>query len=162
MTSETLARAPRRSGWGLVGFILAVAAVAAAGSAAAIGAADHYNQLRRPVWGPPSWLFGPVWTVLYAMIAYSGWRAWKRSGFGMALWVYAVQLALNAAWTPVFFGADRYGLAIVIIAGLWLAIAVNIILFRRIDPTAAWLLVPYWMWVSFAAALNIAVWWMNR
>ena len=88
------------------------------------------------------------------MIAISGWLAWSARGWTPALGVYAAQLVLNAAWTPLFFGAERYGLAVAEIAVLWLAIVVNIVMFRRISRPAAWLLVPYLLWVTYAASLT--------
>jgi translocator protein len=91
----------------------------------------------------------------------SGWLAWSARGLTPALGVYAVQLVLNAAWTPLFFGAGQYGLAFAEIVVLWLAIALTIVLFRRISRPAAWLLVPYLLWVTYAASLNFAIWQLN-
>jgi translocator protein len=157
---------PAQSGsarwWGLAAFVAAVILTAAIGSLAALHAAADYKALAKPAWAPPSWLFGPVWTILYAMIAYAGWRAWLRGGLGVPIWAYGFQLALNAAWTPVFFAGRDYGLAVIIIVALWIAIASTVWLFARRDRMAAWLLVPYWMWVTFAAALNVAVWKLNQ
>ncbi|GGJ94098.1 putative TspO/MBR-related protein precursor [Pilimelia anulata] len=143
-------------------FAAACAAVALLGGLASADAGVEYAALRRPGWAPPSWLFGPVWTVLYAMIAVAGWRAWRAAGAGPHLWPYGVQLALNAAWTPVFFGANAYGPAIAVIALLWLAIGATVRAFRPVDRWAALLLLPYWAWVTFAAGLNVAIWWLNR
>ena len=106
-------------------------------------------------------MFGPVWTVLYIAIAVAGWLVWRRVGWGPALAVYAVQLALNAAWTPLFFGAGAYGLALVEILVMWLAIGATVVLFWRVSRPAALLLVPYWAWVTFATALNFAIWRLN-
>jgi tryptophan-rich sensory protein len=142
-------------------FGAAAAAAALIGALGVVGTVDEYLALDRPAWAPPSWLFGPVWTVLYAMIAVSGWLAWRRAGWSTALTVWAVQLGLNAAWTPIFFGAGRYGLALVDIVVLWLLIAATIALFWRISKPAASLLVPYWAWVSFATSLNAAIWALN-
>jgi tryptophan-rich sensory protein len=102
-----------------------------------------------------------VWTVLYAMIAVAGWLVWQRVGFGVPLYVYGAQLVLNAIWTPLFFGAGRYGLAFGDICLLWILIAATVVLFRRVHRPAAWLLVPYWAWVTYAAALNFAIWQLN-
>ncbi|GHH67321.1 hypothetical protein GCM10017673_14130 [Streptosporangium violaceochromogenes] len=146
---------------GLPFFALALALVAAVGSLAAIGAGGEYLALERPPWAPPPWLFGPVWTVLYIMIAVSGWLAWSARGRTPALGVYAAQLVLNAAWTPLFFGAGLYGPAFVEIVVLWGTIAATAVLFRPISRPAAWLLVPYLLWVGYAAALNLAVWLLN-
>ncbi|MDP9799794.1 tryptophan-rich sensory protein [Catenuloplanes nepalensis] len=145
----------------LAGFGLAAFAAAAIGGLGVQGTAAEYNSLAQPAWAPPSWLFGPVWTLLYAMIALSGWLAWRRAGWTTALTVYAVQLALNALWTPLFFGAGQYGLALAEIVLLWLAIAATIALFRRISTAAALLLAPYLLWVTYATALNAAIWSMN-
>lgn len=151
---------PRR--WaGLPVFVIAVVVVAVVGSLAAVNAGDEYLSLERPPWAPPQWLFGPAWTVLYVMIALSGWLAWSVRGLTPALGVYAVQLILNMAWTPLFFGAGQYGLAFAEIAVLWLVIVLNIVLFRRISRPAAWLLVPYLLWVTYASSLNFAIWQLN-
>ena len=139
---------------GLAGFGVAAAAAALIGVLGVAGTTAEYQSLEQPPWAPPSWLFGPVWTVLYVMIAVSGWLAWRRAGWTTALTFYAVQLALNAAWTPLFFGFGRYGLALADIVVLWLLIGVTIWLFRPISRVAAALLLPYWAWVTFATALN--------
>lgn len=123
---------------------------------------DWYERLSKPSWQPPKWLFAPVWTTLYVMIAISGWRAWSTAGLSLGLAVFALQLALNAAWTPIFFGLHRPGLAFVEIVFLWLCIAATILLFTPVDPVAAALLVPYLGWVSFAAFLNFTIWRLNR
>ncbi len=157
------ATTPSRLG-GLVGFGAAATAVALTGILAAVDAADRYQELVQPTWAPPPWLFGPVWTVLYALIAVSGWLVWRRAGWAgarAALTVYAVQLLLNALWTPLFFGAGMFGVAFVEIVLLWLSIVATIVLFARHSRPAAALLVPYLAWVSFAAALNLAIWLLN-
>ncbi|MEU4220271.1 TspO/MBR family protein [Actinoplanes sp. NPDC026623] len=146
---------------GLLGFGLAVLCTAVVGSLAATGSKAEYASLEQPAWAPPSWLFGPVWTILYVLIAIAGWLVWQRTGWTRALTVYAVQLALNAAWTPLFFAAGRYGLALVEIMVLWVLILATIVLFWRTSRLAAALLVPYLAWVSFATALNAAIWSAN-
>lgn len=147
--------------WMLAGFVAAVVVTAGIGVLGVDGTSAEYRSLEQPAWAPPSWLFGPVWTALYAMIALAGWLAWRRAGFGPALTVYAVQLGLNAIWTPLFFGAGRYGLALLDIALLWVLIGVTVALFWRIWRPAALLLVPYWAWVSYATALNASIWYLN-
>jgi translocator protein len=147
---------------GLVAFGLAVAAAAVVGGLAVAGSTAQYAALDQPAWAPPDWLFSPVWTALYVMIAVSGWLVWRRIGIGWPLIPFAVQLVLNAAWTPLFFGLGEYGLAAVEIIVLWVAIGVTVYAFWRVHRIAALLLLPYWAWVSFATALNIAIWWMNR
>lgn len=145
----------------LLVFGAAVAAVALVGSFAVTGTEQEYAALDRPAWAPPSWLFGPVWTVLYLLIAVSGWLVWRRAGVSWVLLPFVIQLGLNAAWTPLFFGASAYGLAAIDIVLLWVAIGVTVIGFCRVHAIAAWLLVPYWLWVTYAAALNLAIWWAN-
>ncbi|MFF5175047.1 TspO/MBR family protein [Micromonospora sp. NPDC000089] len=150
-----------RTWWALLGFGAAVAAAAALGGLGVSGTADEYADLRQPGWAPPSWLFGPVWTLLYALIAVAGWLVWRRVGFGPAVWAWCAQLVLNAIWTPLFFGAGRYGLAFAEILLMWLAIGVTVALFRRISRPATLLMLPYWAWVTFAAALNFSIWQLN-
>lgn len=160
----TAAHAPYRGvrKWaGLAVFGLASLVTAAIGGLGVIGTAQEYQSLNQPPWAPPSWLFGPVWTVLYAMIAVSGWLVWQKVGFRKELVAFAVQLGLNAIWTPIFFGAGLYGLAMVEIALLWVAICLTVAWFGRVSKPAALLLLPYWAWVSFAAALNTAIWYLN-
>ena len=147
---------------GLAAFAAAVTAAALIGTLAVTGTATEYATLETPAWAPPSWLFGPVWTVLYGMIAVAGWLVWRKVGADKRLVPYAIQLVLNAAWTPTFFGAGWYGLALIDIVAMWVAIVVTIVVFRRVHQVAAWLLVPYLLWVSFATALNAAIYLMNR
>ncbi|RLP92078.1 tryptophan-rich sensory protein [Micromonospora sp. BL4] len=151
----------RRSRWALAGFAAAVFVAAAIGGLGVQGTTDEYASLRQPGWAPPSWLFGPVWTVLYALIAVAGWLAWRRVGFGPALWAWTAQLVLNAIWTPLFFGAGQYGLAFAEIVAMWLAIGLTVALFARVSRGAAALMLPYWAWVTFAAALNLSIWRLN-
>jgi tryptophan-rich sensory protein len=146
----------------LLGFVLASAAAATPGLVFRPG--DWYRRLAKPAWRPPDWLFGPVWLVLYVSIAVSGWLVWRTAGFAAgasALAVFAVQLVLNGLWSAIFFGLRRPGLACAEIAGLWLAIVATIFVFHPIDATAAYLLVPYLGWVTFAVALNFQVWRLN-
>lgn len=153
-----------KRGWpSLIGFLLATFAVAAVGAVAASSARSTYDALELPSWAPPGWLFGPVWTVLYVMIGIAGWLLWRgaTSGRSKALLFWAVQLVLNLVWTPLFFGADRYGIALLEILLLWGFIVATIIVGWRVSRFAALLLIPYLAWVSFATALNTAVWWLN-
>lgn len=148
---------------GLIGFAAACALAASMGAVFRPGL--WYERLRKPAWRPPNWAFAPAWTILYGMIAVAGWLVWRRHGFGgapLALSVYAVQLLLNMAWTPIFFGLHRPGLALLEILILWLAIAATIAAFAPLHPAAAWLLTPYLAWVAFASALNFAIWRLNR
>ena len=140
------------------------ASFGAAATGATFRPGEWYRRLDKPRWQPPAWLFAPVWTVLYAMIALSGWLVWREKGFaGAALphTAYAVQVILNAAWTPIFFGLRRPDLAAIEIAMLWASVLATILLFYPVSAAAAWLLVPYLIWVSFAAALNLSIWRRN-
>lgn len=121
-----------------------------------------YAALEKPAWTPPSWLFGPVWTVLYVMIAVAGWLVWQReSRVGTPLVLWGAQLALNGVWSWLFFGLERPGLAALDIIVLLALIATTALVFMRISRVAALLLVPYLAWVGFASALNIAIWQLN-
>ena len=149
--------------------LVLVAFVGACFLAAATGAVfppgDWYERLAKPSWRPPNWLFAPVWTVIYLTIAVSGWLVWRKYGFAGAallpLAIYLLQLVLNAAWTPIFFGLRRPDLAFFEILMLWLSIVATIATFRSLNAAAAWLLLPYLAWVTFAAALNFTIWRMN-
>ncbi len=148
---------------GLAGFIAACFLAALTGAFFRPG--EWYDRLKKPSWRPPNRIFAPVWTILYFTIAISGWLVWQRAGFAGAalpLAVYAVQLALNAAWTPLFFGLHRPDLGFLDIVLVWLSIVATSALFYPIYPGAALLLIPYLAWVTFAAALNFAVWRLNR
>jgi tryptophan-rich sensory protein len=134
--------------------------VLAASSGALFQPGKWYDGLAKPWWRPPAWLFGPAWTVLYIMIAVSGWTAWHAAAPGEAwlpMTVYGVQTALNAAWSGIFFGMRRMKLALIEMAFLWLSILATIVVFWQISQTAALLLVPYLAWVSFAFMLNRAM-----
>jgi tryptophan-rich sensory protein len=140
-----------------------VACFLAAATGAVFRPGAWYKRLAKPSWLPPDWLFAPVWTVLYLSIAVSGWLVWREGALnGVPLAAYTVQLALNAAWTPLFFGLRRPDLALAEIVLLWLSVAAIIALFQPLHAGAAWLLVPYLGWVTFAAALNLAIWRRNR
>ena len=122
---------------------------------------DWYQALRKPAWAPPSWVFGPVWTVLYFLMGLAAWLVWRRKGFAgaqLALTIFLVQLGFNAAWTWLFFGLRRPGLAFAEIVVLWGLILGTVLAFRRHQRIAAWLLVPYLLWVTYAAMLNGALW----
>ncbi len=147
----------------LAGFLGANAAVALmSGLATASSVRSWYPALAKPSWTPPPWVFGPAWTLLYALTAVAGWLVWRRAGWGGALAAFGVQLVLNAAWSFCFFGARSPLAGLLDIVLLWTAIVVTFERFRRLDRTAAWLLVPYLVWVTFAAALNIEIWRLNR
>ena len=141
---------------------LAVSAIGGAVTASSVG--DWYASLQKPAFNPPDWVFAPVWTVLYLMMAVAGWRVWRRAGFadgGVALALFAVQLALNLAWSFLFFGWRRIDLALVEIVVLLAAILLTTAAFWRIDRIAGLLFVPYAAWVAYAMLLNIALWNLN-
>jgi benzodiazapine receptor len=150
---------------GLAGFILLCFAISALGAwitASSVG--TWYQTLAKPAFNPPDWVFAPVWTTLFLMIAVSGWRVWRRSGFGAAknaFSLYFFQLALNLLWSFLFFGAQAIGAAFVEIMVLLAAIVVTGIVFARHDRVAAYLLVPYAAWVAFATLLTGAIWSLN-
>jgi translocator protein len=124
-----------------------------------------YEGLVKPSWNPSPWLFGPVWTLLYTLIGYAGYLAWTSSVANQryaSFSIYAIQLVLNALWSPLFFGYHSPGLALINIAALWVAISLNIVAFYRIKPASGLLLMPYLLWVTFASALNASIWNLNR
>lgn len=127
--------------------------------------AGWYVGIAKPAFNPPSWIFGPVWTTLFALMGIAAFLVWKkglkRRDVKIALTIFAVQLVLNTLWSIIFFGLQNPGGALVEIVFLWLAIVATIIAFARISKPAAWLLVPYILWVSFAAYLNYTIWILN-
>ncbi|MEO0820652.1 MAG: TspO/MBR family protein [Pseudomonadota bacterium] len=144
--------------------VFVVASGAAASSGTIFKPGDWYEGLKHPSWRPPNWIFPLVWTPLYAMIAASGFIAWQAvgwSGGAAAFAVFFVQLALNFCWSWVFFGQKRPDRALAELALLWLSILVNILVFWPISALAGWLLVPYFIWVSFAGYLNYTLWRLN-
>ena len=150
---------------GLAVFIAINVAVSALGGWVTAGSVGTwYAALEKPSFNPPNWIFAPVWSALYLMIAIAGWRAWRRAAgreARLALTVYAVQLALNLSWSFVFFGAHLIGPALAVSAALLAAILANAFLFWRIDRAAGALLAPYAAWVSFATLLTAALWRLN-
>lgn len=150
---------PTRNALVLVGFILATFCAPLAGSFSLPGA--WYAALNKPEWNPPSWIFGPVWSLLYLLMAVAAWQVWKRDGWRRPIWLYFVQLAINAAWTPVFFGAHQPGWALVVIVMMWFAILLTLLAFFQVRKSAAWLLLPYLAWVTFATFLNFTLWRLN-
>lgn len=141
----------------LLGHLAAVAVVAGVGGLAASGSRETYAALDLPPYAPPGWVFGPVWSVLYVLMALAAWRVWRAGGWDRAQVVYGVQLLLNLGWTPLFFAADLYVLALVEIVVLLGALAATVVLFARRDRVAAGLLLPYLAWVAFATALNAGI-----
>jgi tryptophan-rich sensory protein len=144
----------------LIIFFVIVFAVGASGSFVSGG--PWYNTIAKPPWTPPSWIFGPVWFVLYVSIAVAGWLVWRQVGLRPQVFAFfALQLVLNGLWSWAFFGAHRIGLALVNIVALWITILGTIITFVSVVPLAGWMLVPYILWVSFASSLNFAIWRLN-
>ena len=126
--------------------------------------ADWYVGLNKPDWTPPNWIFAPVWSLLYLMMALAAWLVWRKDGLAAAalpLRLFALQLALNVAWSAVFFGLQMPAAAFAEIVILWSLIAATVFAFWCVAPVAAVLMVPYLGWVTFAAALNLAIWRMN-
>jgi translocator protein len=144
-------------------FLTVCFAVAAIGGMVTATSVDTwYPTLAKPAFTPPDRVFGPIWTALYAMMALAAWLVWRRVGWGArALWLFFAQLALNLAWSVLFFGWQRIGLALVDMALLLALIALTLVAFWRIDRRAGLLLVPYLFWVAYASALNGAIWLMN-
>jgi tryptophan-rich sensory protein len=163
--SQTVEASPARGksfmalgGWLVVSF-----------GAAALGGwfmpGEWYAQLHKPAWNPPNWIFGPVWTALYTIMAIAAWLVWRRGGFAaqrVALGWFLIQLLLNALWSPLFFGLHNPALAFGEIILLWLAILATLIAFWRAHRRAGLLLLPYLAWVTFAAVLNFTLWQINR
>lgn len=156
-------KAPGARGWAwLVVSIAAPLAVGALGGL--VTDPSWYLELRRPAFAPPGWVFGPVWTFLYACMGTAAWWVWRARGWRGArgaLTLYGVQLLLNAVWTPIFFGMRAMGWAMLDISLMLVAIAATLVAFYRIERRAGLLLVPYLLWVSFAAVLNWSLWTMN-
>ena len=148
----------------LVGWLVLCYLASAIGAVAAVQASDFYGELTQPSWAPPAWLFGPVWTLLYTFMGIAAWLVWRAGGLQQnrrALSVFLVQLALNGLWSWLFFAWYLGALAFAEIILLLVLIAVTIVLFWRVSTWAGLLLVPYFLWVSFASALNFAMWQLN-
>ena len=166
-TTETATRGGVRSVLALAAFIGIAALVAAFGSLFSGPAIEGwYDTTAKPMWNPPNWVFGPVWTVLYTSMSIAAWLVWRRADSdarSRALRMYVVQLAINAVWTPAFFGlgalfgAPGLWVALVVIVILDFVILAAIIRFGDVSRTAAALLIPYWFWALFATTLNAAI-----
>jgi benzodiazapine receptor len=121
-----------------------------------------YASLAKPSWTPPNWLFGPVWSTLFVIMAIASWLVWRKTGLASGpMLLFLSQLILNVAWSGLFFGLRSPGAAFVEIVFLWLAILATSMQFWRVVPAAGWLLVPYLIWVAYAAALNCSIWRLN-
>jgi len=149
---------------GLIGWLIVCFATSAVGAVASIQAKSFYSQLAQPAWAPPPSLFGPVWTVLYALMAIAAWLVWRSGGFRInriALSLFLVQLAPNALWSWLFFAWHHGAFAFADIVLLWILIVATLVSFWRVRPFAGTLLMPYLLWVSFASVLNYSVWQLN-
>jgi benzodiazapine receptor len=152
----------RRDVLGLVAFVVLCFGVSVLGGRATLTAlTDWYPALRKPAWTPPAWVFGPVWTLLYPLVAVAGWLAWREGRSRRTTLLFLLQLGLNAAWPWVFFGERRPDLALACAVALWLAILATLLAFWRVSRGAAVLMLPYLAWVGFAVALNLAIWRLN-
>jgi tryptophan-rich sensory protein len=149
----------------IVFFFITLGVGSVASYLTARGVREWYPRLHKPRGTPPAWVFGPVWTTLYVLMAVAAWMIWKQYGWSggrSALILFFGQLALNAAWSGLFFGARLPGVAFAEMVILWLAIAFNMLVFYWLLPMAAFLLLPYLIWVSYASYLNFGLWRLNR
>lgn len=143
-----------------------VGCVAVGGLSAWISPRDEwFDQLAKPIWMPPNWVFGPVWTVLYAIMGAALFlilqKGWSAGGVKWAVGLFVIQLALNFAWSPLFFRFHALGGSVALIIVLWLMIGWTVAAFWSVRDWAGLMLLPYWAWVTFATALNTAIWRMN-
>lgn len=154
----------QRQWFGFIGWVAICFAASGAGALASIDAADFYLRLIRPDWAPPGSVFGPVWTLLFALMAVAAWLVWRRAGFHgarIALVLFLVQLLVNVLWSWLFFGWRFGAWALVDVLLLWGLIVATVVAFWRHHRVAGLLLVPYLLWVGFAAALNYRLWQFN-
>ncbi len=146
-----------------VGICLGAGAIGSAFTASSVK--TWYPSLLKPPGTPPAWVFGPVWTILYLLMATAVWLVWRQrgsDGAGAALALFGIQLALNAAWSVVFFRLQQPGAALVEILVLLAAVSITTIRFRIVSPLAFWLMLPYLVWVAYAAYLNLGIWRLNK
>lgn len=151
-------RSGARNMLALLGWFLASFAASGIGSIASINARGFYQELERPSWAPPGWLFGPVWTTLFVLMAIAAWLVWRARGWQgarLALTLFMVQLVFNALWSWLFFAWRIGPAAIIDVLLLWVLIVATLICFWRVRPLAGALLIPYLAWVSYASALTI-------
>ena len=149
---------------GLAGWLMVSFAASAIGAVASMQARSFYGQLAQPGWAPPPGIFGPVWTVLYALMGVAAWMVWRSGGLSpnrLALSLFILQLVFNALWSWLFFTWNMGLLALIDIIVLWVLIVATLIAFWRVRPLAGALLIPYLLWVSFASALNYSLWYLN-
>ena len=150
----------------LIAFIILCLAVSSVGGAITATSVDTwYQTLEKPSFNPPDWVFAPVWTALYILMGIAAWRIWRFRAIantGKALSIFGVQLGLNLSWSILFFGLQRIDLALIEIFILLFTIALNAILFWRVDRLAGLMFVPYVLWVTFATILNASIWLLNE
>lgn len=149
---------------GLIGWLAISFIAAGIGAVASINAGAFYGQLAQPGWAPPAWVFGPAWTLLYTLMGIAAWLVWREGGFRAnrtALTLFLVQLAVNALWSWLFFAWHLGAVAFADILLLWALIIATLLAFWRVSRLAGVLLIPYLLWVSFAAVLNFSVWQLN-
>jgi translocator protein len=151
---------PRLALLGFVGLCLLVGAASA--GLTATGLRTWYLTLTAPPLTPPSWLFGPVWAVLYVLIGLAGWLVWRRAGGTRPVRLWGWQLLANALWTPAFFGLHQPDLGLLVIVAMLVLTALTIHAFARVSRLAAWLMAPYLAWICFAAYLDAGFWWLNQ
>ncbi|MBI2888503.1 MAG: tryptophan-rich sensory protein [Candidatus Liptonbacteria bacterium] len=155
---------------GVVGMIFTAPAISSGPSASS--GQGWYAMLEKPALSPPNWVFGPVWTTLFALMGIALFLVWRKHShilenvrmlhaWRLAMFAFAFQLSLNVFWSMMFFGLQSPAGAFAVVVSLWLAILASILAFWKISPPAAWLLVPYILWVSFAGYLNYAIWMLN-
>ncbi len=150
--------------FGLLGWLALSLLAGGLGAVASVNAVSFYAELNQPSWAPPAGVFGPVWTVLYVLMAVAAWLVWREApsrARRTALVVFVLQLAVNALWSWLFFAWHQGAWAFADVLLLLGLIVLTMVLFRRVRPLAAWLLVPYLVWVAFASALTWAVWQAN-
>lgn len=150
----------------IIGLVIAVGLCLAVGFISGRSApGEWYHELAKPSWTPPNWIFAPVWTLLYIMMGVGAWLIWRQAGFSAAalpLGVFLLQLLLNGLWSWFFFGLQNPGLAFIDIVLLWIVILATMILFWSRQTTAGMLILPYFVWVGYASALNFTVWRLNQ
>ena len=147
--------------WSLFAIFL-VATGAAATTGAMFEPGDWYNALKKPSWTPPKWLFPVAWMVLYLAMSVAAARVAPLEGSAYAMAFFAMQIAFNTLWTPIFFGLKRMGAAMVVMGWLWIGVAGCLVTFWQLDTIAGLLFVPYLVWVTVAGGLNYSVWQLNK
>lgn len=151
--------------YGLIGFLALCLSVAAIGGMVTqTSVRDWYQQIPKPAFTPPDWVFAPTWTLLYVLMALAAWIVWRRRdrpSIKLPMAAFGSQLLLNLAWSFIFFGTKSVGWALIEIVFLWAAIATTLVLFWRVNRIAGWLFVPYLSWVSYAVALNASIYMLS-